>query len=96
MLLVTFTIITIQTLLHIIRECLTDTTWGMGYAESDIDEPSFILAADTLYDEGIGISLLWDRESEIEEFIEQIKKHINATLNMDRSTGKFKTKTHSR
>lgn len=74
---------------HIIRECLTDPDWGMGYAESDIDDVSFSAAADVLYREGMGISLLWDRQTAIEEFVKEVVKHIDAALFVDRFTGKF-------
>lgn len=74
---------------HIIRECLTDPDWGMGYSETDIDDPSFRAAADALFDEGMGISLLWDRQVPIEDFIKEIIKHIDAVLYIDRTTGKF-------
>lgn len=74
---------------HIIRECLTDPDWGMGYAENDIDDVSFSAAADVLYREGMGISLLWDRQTAIEEFVKEVVKHIDAALFVDRFTGKF-------
>lgn len=74
---------------HIIRECLTDLDWGMGYQESDIDDVSFTAAADTLYNENMGISLLWDRQNSIEGFVQEIIKHIDAALYVDRKTGKF-------
>jgi hypothetical protein len=74
---------------HIIRECLTDPDWGMGYQESDIDDASFMAAADALFAEGMGISLLWDRQIPIEDFIKEIVRHINASLFVDRTTGKF-------
>lgn len=74
---------------HIIRECLTDPDWGMGYQESDIDDDSFRTAADQLYDEAMGISLLWDRQVPIESFIQEILKHIDGALYVSRSTGKF-------
>lgn len=74
---------------HIIRECLTDPDWGMGYAEADIDDDSFRAAADVLYDEKMGISLLWDRQVPIESFIQEVVKHIDAALYVSRSTGKF-------
>lgn len=77
---------------HVIRECLTDLDWGMGYAESDIDDVTFMAAADALYTEAMGINILWDRQSTIEEFIQQILNHINATLYVERSTGKFALK----
>jgi len=77
---------------HIIRECLTDPDWGMGYAESDIDDVSFMACADKLYFENMGISILWDRQTAIEDFIKEIVKHIDAALYVDRFTGKFKLK----
>lgn len=74
---------------HIVRECLTDLDWGMGYADADIDDTAFTAAADTLYDEGFGLSTLWSRQSKLEEFIREILRHINAVLYVDRTTGKF-------
>lgn len=74
---------------HIIRECLTDPNWGMGYQDADIDDTSFMAAADKLFDEEMGISLLWDTQTSIEEFIKVIVQHIDAALYVDRTTGKF-------
>lgn len=74
---------------HIIRECLTDTSWGMGYPEADIDNTSFTSAADTLYSEGMGISILWDRSAPLNDFISEVLKHVDASLFVDRGTGKF-------
>ena len=77
---------------HIIRECLTDRNWGMGYLPQDIDDNSFTLAADTLYDERMGISLLWSRQIPIEEFISEIIRHIDAVLFVDKTSGRFTLK----
>jgi len=74
---------------HMIRECLTDPDWGMGYLEADADEASFTKAADTLVDEGLGISLLWDKQILIDAFIQEVVKHIDAALYVSRTTGKF-------
>lgn len=74
---------------HIIRECLTDPDWGMGYPEADIDDASFKAAADQMYNEGMGMSLLWDRSVTLEEFIQVVLKHIDGSIYVDRSTGKF-------
>ena len=74
---------------HIIRECLTDPTVGMGYPESDIDDTSFRAAADTLYSEGFGMSLLWDREKKIEDLIMDVLDHIDGVLFVGRSSGRF-------
>lgn len=77
---------------HIIRECLTDPDWGMGYAEADIDDASFTYAADVLHTEQMGMSLLWDRQTPLEDFITEVVKHISASLYVDRTTGKFALK----
>lgn len=74
---------------HIIQECLTDTVWGMGYAFSDVDQASFMAAADQLHTEGMGMSLLWDRSQPLDEFIQIVVRHIDGSLYVNRSTGKF-------
>lgn len=74
---------------HIIRECLTDPDWGMGYPESDIDDSSFRDAALALYNEELGLSLEWQRKKKIEDFINDVKEHIDAALYPSRTTGKL-------
>lgn len=74
---------------HLIREVLTDKAWGMGYPESDIDDASFTAAADQLYSEQMGISILWDRQQSIQDFLDLIVQHIDATIYVSRATGKF-------
>ncbi|MEI9410703.1 hypothetical protein [Mesorhizobium salmacidum] len=74
---------------HIIRECLTDRTWGLGYNDADIDDDSFTSCADTFYGESFGLSLKWYREEEIKEFVSTILSHVDANLYGSRSTGKF-------
>jgi hypothetical protein len=74
---------------HIIRECLTDPDWGMGYTDDDIDDDAFAAAADTLYAEELGMSLLWDRQTTIEDFIGEVVRHIDGALFVSRKTGKF-------
>jgi hypothetical protein len=64
----------------------------MGYSEADIDDATFKACADTLYDERMGISLIWDRQTNIEDFIREIVKHIDGALYVDRFTGKFTLK----
>jgi hypothetical protein len=71
---------------HIIRECLTNRDWGLGYSGVEIG-PSFVGAADTLYAEGFGLSLIWQQDSSIEDFIARVLEHIDATLLIDRRSG---------
>ncbi|TGT72901.1 hypothetical protein EN802_13560 [bacterium M00.F.Ca.ET.159.01.1.1] len=74
---------------HIIRECLTDGRWGMGYNDADIDDTSFTACADTFFTELFGLSLRWSQEEEIQEFVSTILSHVDAYLYVSRSTGKF-------
>lgn len=75
---------------HIIRECLTNQIWGIGVSESSIDDVSFRNAADILFREEMGISIKWTDSTSINEFIDNIKEHINAQLYLDRTTNKWK------
>jgi hypothetical protein len=72
---------------HLIRECITDPDWGMGYGAADIDEAAFTAAADTLYAEGFGLSLLWDRQTAIEDFLAEVVRTIDAVLYVDIASG---------
>ena len=77
---------------HIIYECLTNLDWGMGYLTADIDEANFQDAADLFFSEGMGLSLLWSKQSEIEDFVADVLKHVDANLRVDITTGKFQIK----
>lgn len=74
---------------HIIREVLTDPDWGMGYPEADVDDASFTAAADTLYSEGMGMSILWDKQQQLSDFLAIVLRHVDGSLYTDRATGKF-------
>lgn len=75
---------------HVIRECLTDTEWGLGEAENQIDETSFLSAAITCYNEGLGFSWLWDKNKSISDFIAEVAGHINAVVFRDRKDNLWK------
>lgn len=77
---------------HIIYECLTNPAWGMGYASTMLDGNNFAAAADTLYAEGFGLSLLWNQQEQIKNFLQLIMSHIGGVLQVDRKTGLFKIK----
>ncbi len=74
---------------HIIRECLTNGIWGLGYGSAYMDSTSFEYAADLLYTENFGLSFLWSGTSTIEDFINNVLNHIDGILYQDISTGKF-------
>lgn len=74
---------------HIIVECLTNSEWGMGYPQADLDLTRFQSAADVLHSEGFGLGLVWRQQTSIQEFISVVLQHINGVINTDRSTGKL-------
>lgn len=74
---------------HIVYECLTNTDWGLGLPSSAIDTASFTAAADTLYAEGFGLSMMWSSQSTIEAFLNDVLTHIDATYGIDPATGRI-------
>lgn len=77
---------------HIVYQSLTDTAWGMGYPTSAIDSESFTAAANALFDEGFGLSLLWNRQEAIEAFVQIVLDHIGGMLYVKPDTGAFALK----
>lgn len=65
---------------HIIYECLTNTDWGMGGSPQAINIQSFLDSAQTLFNEGLGMSLLWTQQETIENFITNVINHIEGVL----------------
>lgn len=75
---------------HIIYQVLTDGEFGMGLDPSSaIDVESFTRAAKTLYEEGVGLSMAWSTSTAAQDFIDEVKGHINALMFTDPRTGKI-------
>lgn len=72
---------------HIIYECLTNPIWGRGLPASDLDENSFIYAANLFCAEFFGLCMQWMRRDEIGNFIQSVLDHCGAVLYTDRETG---------
>ncbi|WP_218698384.1 phage tail protein [Acinetobacter harbinensis] len=72
---------------HKIREILTDDT-AMNINESEINDENFILAADQIYSEGLGISTVFI-EKNCKEALDEICSHIEAGVRVNRQTGKY-------
>lgn len=73
---------------HIIYEVMTNTDYGMGQDPISINTQSFLDAAQTLFDEGLGLSMAWSTSTAAGDFIEEVKEHINALIFPDPETGK--------
>jgi hypothetical protein len=75
---------------HILRECYTNTEWGYSHSTSLFDEATWQAVADTLYDEGFGLSLKWETPNQpLQQFIQNVLRHINGLVYQDPSTGEF-------
>jgi hypothetical protein len=78
---------------HMLRECLLNQEWGFGYDESDVDDDNFRAAALTLFNEGFGLSYLWDDDqTEIDDVIQKIEDTVDLALYVDRRTLKWTIK----
>ena len=74
---------------HIVYQCVTDPQWGLGYPTAMIDEASFAAAADTLFDEGLGLCLQWTQQETVDQFVQRVVDHAGAVFAVDPATGKF-------
>ncbi|MDX0622895.1 hypothetical protein GOD54_23635 [Sinorhizobium medicae] len=74
---------------HMIWECSTDTDWGSGVTPAMIDILSMTAAADQLHAEGFGLSMIWSGQQAVDEFVNQILTHIDATFEINPRTGLY-------
>ena len=78
---------------HILMRAATDRDWGRGLSlANEINEASFIAAADTLYDEGFGLCFRYNRQNTLDEFVQQVLDHIGAAQYADVETGRLTLK----
>lgn len=74
---------------HVLYQCLTDVEWGMGRPASSLENSVWEDAADTCFDEGMGVRLLWNQQEPIEEFISRLLDHISGAFGVNAATGKL-------
>jgi hypothetical protein len=72
---------------HILYECVTNNVWGRGLPTTFIDEDSFLAAAQTLFNEGFGLCMKWNRQDDIDRFVSLVLQHIGGALFINRQTG---------
>lgn len=71
---------------HMLYECYTNREWGRGLPASALDIASFTKAADTLFDEGFGLCMRWNRRDSLETFVQSVIDHIGGVVYSDRAT----------
>lgn len=74
---------------EMLYEILTSTQNCLGEPPSRIDTTSFLAAAKTLHDEGLGMTLIWDGSKELEAIRADIQEHIDGQVFMDVTTNKW-------
>jgi hypothetical protein len=77
---------------HIVYQAATDPTLGRGQDPAELDESSFVLAANTLCAERFGLCFQWMREDEIGNFIQSVCDHAGMVIYTDRETGLMNVK----
>lgn len=75
---------------HIVHEIITNTDWGYGYSSSEVDETNFLAAAQTLYNEGNGMSFIIAAQKNARDIIKEVQRQIDGYFRIDAYTGKWK------
>lgn len=73
---------------HIVRQCITNPDWGMGFPDALIGS-SFTTVAQQLYDEEFGLSFQWTQQQPVEDFIGEVMNHVGGVWYADPRTGLF-------
>lgn len=77
---------------NIIHEMLISKDFGLGHSIGRINISSFTAAQATLVSESFGLSFLWSQDQDVEQFISEVLKHIDAALYVDPADGKWRLK----
>ncbi|PZQ95186.1 MAG: hypothetical protein DI533_20255 [Cereibacter sphaeroides] len=77
---------------HMIYECMTNTDWGMGSPATLFNVASFEACGDKLLAEKFGLSMLWNDQATIEDFVKEIVDHVQATVFINPRTGLWEMK----
>lgn len=76
---------------HILYQLHTNGDWAMGWPRALMGD-SFATAAETLYNEGFGLSLFWTQQEKIDVFCQIVLDHIAGVIYPNRRTGQFELK----
>jgi len=74
---------------HIIYKLLTQRVWKLAIPADKLDDDVWRATADTLYDEGFGLSFELDSDVEARQHIQTVLDHINGYLKENMATGKL-------
>lgn len=72
--------------------CITNSQWGLGQPEEVLNKDAFLEAWRVLKIEDMYMSLVFDDEGQIQNIINLICEHIDASCYVDKQTGKWTIK----
>ena len=78
--------------IHCVYEMLTADYYGGGLSSALVDATSFLAASETVYNEGMGVSFIWDGTSLIEDKVIDVLKVVDGTVFPDWQDGKLHVK----
>lgn len=70
-----------------IFEVLVNQRWGVGKPANTIDRPSFLRVAETLHEEALGMSVIYNGSSTASDLIADLLRHVDGVLFSDPRTG---------
>lgn len=74
---------------HMVYQLLTDAEWGMGVPTSFLNDQVFRDTADNFFERGFGLSMLWNQQASIQDFLQIILDHVGASLALRNDTGQY-------
>lgn len=77
---------------NVLYEVLTSEEYGCGIDSGSIDTAGFVTAANTLYTEGNGFSMLLDRQEDIGDMVRRIEQQIDAVVFFDATSNLWRLK----
>ena len=78
--------------IDVIYELLTNSKFGLGLASSFIDLESFRYAQKKIYEEGLGLSDIWESDKKISEVLNEILQYIDGVVYTNLKTGQLTIK----
>jgi hypothetical protein len=61
-------------------DVFTNTDWGRGFSVSDMNLASFQAAAETIWNEGLGMSIVIDQVQKAADLIDTIEQHVDGYI----------------
>lgn len=74
---------------HILYKLCTNKDWRVNISAELLDDTVWRATADTLYDEGFGLSFAWEGTQDARDLIQKVLNHINGYFKPNFSTGKI-------